>query len=548
MSDNKNTPVKAKKSTKLFFSGVLILTFANILIKVIGLTLKIPLQHLLGDGGMGYYNTAYDIYVWFYMISTAGLPVAISILISESRAKGNFREAKRIFRITLLIFIILGLAGMFIMMGGAGLFANAYKFPEADKAIFAIAPTLFFICISSAIRGYFQGYQHMVPTALSQIVEALGKLIIGISLAKYAINAGYDLPMVAAFTVLGLTIGVAAGMLFLCISKLLFKAAPFDEEYRHPDSDTMPMRPTGTLLKIILVTAIPITLSSSVMSFTSMIDGMILSDRLQWIGYTEQQAREMFGNYKTLAVSMFNLPPALIYPITYAVVPLLSATIASQNKERARAIINSTLKVSSIIALPCALGLSALSEPILKLLFNDESAKTAAPLLSVLAPTIFLVGMLAVSTAVLQSYKLERKPIISMVAGSVVKLAASFVLIGIPAINIFGAPIGTFLCYLTNCGCNFYFMSKHIDFVPSVKEMFVRPLIASVLCALSALGSYHLFDMFLGNTMSTVGALGIAVIVYAVAILLFKCITKDDLMVVPKGQKIYSILHKTKLI
>ena len=135
-----------------------------------------------------------------------------------------------------------------------------------------------------------------------------------------------------------------------------------------------------------------------------------------------------------------------------------------------------------------------------------------------------------------------------MVAGSVVKLVASFVLIGIPAINIFGAPIGTFLCYLTNCGCNFYFMSKHIDFVPSVKDMFVRPLVASVLCALSALGSYHVFDIFLGNTVSTVGALGVAVLVYAVAILLFKCITKDDLMVVPKGQKIYSLLHKTKLI
>jgi len=538
----------SKKSSNLFFSGVLVLTLSNILIKIIGLTLKIPLHALLGDDGMAYYNTAYDIYVWLYMVSTQGLPVAISIMISESRAKGNFKESKRIFRITLMLFIVIGLVGMFIMMGGSKLFAAAYKFEESYLSIIAIAPTLFFICISSAMRGYFQGYQNMVPTAVSQIIEALGKLIIGILFANFAISKGCSSAEVAAYTILGLTIGVAAGMLFLTVSKLLFKEAPYNAEFVRPDSDSLESRPVKELLKIIIVTSIPIMLSSSVMSFTNVIDGIIISRRLQGIGYTEEMARTVFGNYKTCAISLFNMPPALIYPITYSLIPLLSATIATGDKARVEMIQRSTLKLASIIAIPCALGMSVLSEPILKFIFKEESAKMAAPLLSVLALSIFFIGMLSMTNAVLQAHKLERKPVISLVTGSVVKLVSSYILIGIPGIEMFGAPIGTFLCYLTIVAMNFYFMVKHIGVSPKITAVFLKPFIASVICALSAVLSYKLLDAAIGGRIATLGAIVVAVVVYGAVLILIKGIAREDLELLPKGEKIARIMERAHLI
>jgi len=541
-------PTTSKKSSNLFFSGVLILTLSNILIKVIGLTLKIPLHALLGDDGMAYYNTAYDIYVWLYMVSTQGIPVAVSILISESRAKGNFRESKRIFRITLGLFIVIGLAGMFVMMGGSKLFAAAYKFEESYLSIIAIAPTLFFICISSAMRGYFQGYQDMAPTAVSQIIEALGKLIIGILFANWAISKGCSTAEVAAYTILGLTIGVAAGMLFLCVSKLLFNEAPYNAEFLKPDSDTLEPRPVKTLLKAIIVTSIPIMLSSSVMSFTNVIDGIIISRRLQGIGYTEEMARVVFGNYKTLAVSMFNMPPSLIYPITYSLIPLLSATIASGDTKRVEMIQRSTLKLASIIAIPCALGMSVLSEPILKLIFAAESAEMAAPLLSVLSLSIFFIGMLSMTNAVLQSHKQERKPVISLVCGSVVKLISSYVLIGIPGVEMFGAPIGTFLCYLTIVAMNFYFMAKYVGVSPKITVVFVKPFIASAICSVAAVLSYRLFDMVIGGRTATLAAVMVAVIVYAAVLLVIRGITREDLTLLPKGEKIARIMEKLHLV
>ncbi len=543
MTDN------AKKPQRLFLSGVIILTFSNLLIKIIGLTLKIPLTHILGEEGMAYYNVAYEIYVWFYMISTAGIPVAISILISESRVKGNIKEVKRIFKITLTLFIIIGLLGMMIMIGGSKVFANLYKFKESYISILAIAPTLFFICVSSSIRGYFQGYQNMLPTAVSQIIEAVGKLTIGILFALYAINKGYSLPVVAAMTILGLTIGVAFGMLFLVVSKLLFKAAPFDKEYLTDNSDNLPQRSVKTLLSLIVITAVPITLSSSVMSFTSMIDGMILSQRLQAIGYTEQMTLTMYGNYKSLAISMFNMPPALIYPITYSVIPLLSAAVASNNKKRVDFIMNSTLKTASMIAIPCSLGMSFLSEPILKLLFAESAAKRAAPLLSLLSLSIFFVGMLAVSNALLQVHKLERKPIISMIVGSLVKLFASYILIGIPSINIYGSPIGTFLCYFTICAMNFYYLARYVGLIPSIANIFIKPFIASLCCSGTAIGVYKLLTFTpINEKIITLAAIFSAVAVYAVAIFIFRCIEKEDVLLLPKGQKIFNLLHKIKLM
>ena len=184
MLDKKN---KIKNSSKLFFSGVLVLTITNLLVKVIGLMFKIPMNHIVGDEGMGYYNSAYTFYTYLYMVSTAGLPTAISIMISDSRANRQIKQVKRIFRLAMLLFIVIGVISTMIMFFGAGIMSSAIGAAPTKYSIMAISPTLLFICVSSALRGYFQGYQQMVPTAVSQFLEAACKLGVGIAFALYAI-------------------------------------------------------------------------------------------------------------------------------------------------------------------------------------------------------------------------------------------------------------------------------------------------------------------------------------------------------------------------
>lgn len=534
---------KAKNSRSLFFSGVLILSISNLIIKIIGVTLKIPLHGLLGDDGMGYYSAAYEIYVWFYMISTAGLPVAVSIMIAESRAKGNFKEVKKIFAIVLKIFILVGAVGTLVMVFGARIFANElYKLPLTYLSIVAIAPTLFFICISSAIRGFYQGYQNMLPTAISQLIEAVGKLTIGILFALYAIKNGYEKHEVAAFTILGLTIGVFLGMLYLVISKAVFKPELYDAEYVKPDGYTCSVRSTGSLVKSLILIAIPITLSSSVMSFTSMIDGMVISSRLQEIGYTADSVATVYGNYKTLAVSMFNFPPALIYPISYSIVPLISSAIALNDMDRVKSVMNSTFKVVSLIALPCSFGLAVLSEPILSLLFNKSSAEMAAPYLSALSCSLLFLGMVTVSNAMLQAYKLERKPIISMAVGCIAKIIISYVLVGTKGVELYGAPIGTFVCYFVILVINLFYMFKNIGLVPNFVKIFVKPLIASAICGAAAIGSYNIINSFMSGKIVTVLAICFAALVYLISIFLIRAVDENDIKMLPKGNKIYSLL------
>jgi len=543
------------KSRTRFFTGVVALTMGNLFVKVVGLILKIPLRTLLTDAGMAYYNNAYEIYAWLFTIATTGLPVAVSMMISTGRAKGNVRENRKIFTVTSVLFVLIGLIGTAIMYFGAPLFEQAYKIENSAFCIMAVAPTLFFICVASALRGYFQGYQNMVPTAVSEVIEAVGKLVLGLLFAGYAIEQGKPLYLVAAYSALGLTIGVAAGMVYLLIAKLIFRPERYDIEYGDKADESLPVRSAATIVKTLLIIAIPITLSSSVTSFTSMIDSILLSRRLQDIGYTEEIVTVMIGNYKTCAVTLANLPPTLIAPITAAILPLMSAAFASGNKERMKKVMDSSLLITSIIELPCALGMSVLAEPIITMLFGTgTSAETAAPLLSVLSLSVFFGSLMSITSAFLQAHKLERKPLISIVIGAVVKIVATYVLVGIPSLNIFGAPIVAILGVFVISMCNFYFIKKHLGFVPDFVRILARPFGPAVICSLTALFSYRLFDWLFDHFLpkvsrfAVVPAILVAMVVYFFVIFLFRALRREDVMLLPKGQKLCRLLEKMHLL
>lgn len=533
-----------KSAGKVFFSGVLVLTLSTVTVKLIGLLLKILLFDYLGEDGMAYFNAAYTIYAAFFILSTAGFPVAVSIMISESRAKGNIRRVRQIFWIALALFVAIGVTGTAIMFGGADFFAARMNMPGAALAIRGIAPTLFFICISSAVRGYFQGYQIMMPTALSQIIESAGKLFIGLALAKYAIDRGYDTPTVAAYAITGLTVGVAVSMLFLIITRTVSR--PRDELVCES-----PAERSGTILRRLVVIAVPVTISALVQSLTQLIDTMLIVNRLQDAGFVAGVAERMYGNYTTLVIPLFNLPPALINPISLALVPMLTLAIKSGNRSRMREVMDSALRLAVLIALPCAIGMSVFSRQILELLFpgKTESIAMAAPLLSLLALSIFFVGLTSVTNGILQAYGHERKPIYSMLAGSAVKLVVSYILIAVPAVNLYGAPIGTFLCHMTVTAVNFYFIAKYTGDLAGVRHIFAKPLIAALTAVGGSLGVYLLLARALGQSrLLTLAAILAAAALYGLLILLMRAVSEADIAMLPAGEKIARLLKRMRLL
>ncbi len=543
------TEEKSKNAKKLFLSGMVIMTMSTAIVKVIGLLYKIPMLTYLGEEGMAYFNAAYDIYTMFYMISTAGLPVAVSILISENRERGNIRNIKRIYYVAVGIFFVIGCVGMLAMLLGSGLFSRLIKIDDAAYCIIAIAPTLFFICISSAIRGYFQGHQIMLPTAVSQIIESLGKLVIGILLALWAKNKGYSLPVVASFAVLGLTIGVAVSMLYLLLTKFLFSISG-KQTALNKDNVFLP-EDRSYVLKNLIKIAVPITISSSVMGIARLVDTALISGRLQSVGFASKVANEYYGIYSTLAVPIYNLPPAVITGIALSLVPMLTSAIEAKNREKETMVLSASLRVCTLFAMPCAIGICMFSKPILELIFSNkiDSVSVAYPLLSILGVSVLFACLMTVTNAILQSYKQERKPIISMAVGAAVKIVFDYVLIGIPSINVYGAPISTFLCNATVMAINFYYIKKYASSFDGIAKLFYRPLAAAVI---SIGGAFALYSVIRFNTAAsrllTILAIGFAAVLYLLFAMLFKAVDGDDIKMLPFGEKIYGILHKFKLI
>ena len=529
---------KAKK--QVFLTGVIILTAANLLTKVIGLVFKIPLTNMLGNEGMGYFNTAYQIYTWLYMLSTAGVPVALSILVSEFNAKNNRAAAGKLFRLTLAVFSLFGLAASAAML----LFSRKLaEFIAADLSflcIMAISPALLFVCISSTVRGYFQGQRNMLPTAVSEVIEALLKLFVGIALGMYALNKGYPIYKVAAFAIFGVSVGVIFGAVFLALSALF--SGSLRREKNLPDAGTE--FSSKSLLSSFFRVALPVMLSSSLLSMSSMIDTLIVMRRLQDIGFAKEAAVAVYGNYTAYCVTLFNLPPVLIYPIVSALIPSLCSAVTCNNSERVSLLMSKSLKLSAIISLPCTVGLAVMSFPVLTLIFESRAnAEMAAPLLSVLAPSVFLIGVMAVTNAVLQSFRKQRYSVYSMIAGAAVKAVSAYLLpavkIGSGYLGIYASPVSTFLFYLTITVMNFYFIARYVNIKLSVFRIFLRPLLAALLCGASAIAVYGIAVKFLGESrIITLSAILVAVVVYGLFLLLFGGVNRSDIALIPKVDRL----------
>ena len=570
--------IRGKRQDKSdgFASGVLVLTLSAVIVKIIGLIYKIPMLTLLGSEGMGYFNSAYEIYTLFGVVSTAGLPVAMSVLIARARCGGELTE-KKIFSVAMTLFLSLGVVGSLLMLGLAPAFSSALGSNRAVFCMIAISPTVFFICLSSVYRGFFQGLGRMRETAISQVIEAALKLILGLVFAYIALRCGYSAPKVAACAVMGLVAGSAASALYLALSKRAHGRSlngvkscgaycrcekggcagtrgadgrcPKDECAGTRGIEKKSAQGRRRICRELLTIAIPITLSSAVISITKIIDMTVILRRMQDIGYQSAEAFSAYGSYTTLALPLFSLAPALISSVALPLVPALASAVARGDRDEQVAVVGDAVRLTMIISMPISLGLSLFSREILSLIFAGQESAVAlsAPLLSILALSVPLACLITVESAILQAYSRAGLPIISMLAGSLVKLLTAYFLVGDPDICIVGAPISTFFCDLVINAINWVFIGRllprGLEFGAIAKPFFAAFMSVGV----SRLALEALAARFGSSGVMTLGAIALSALIYLPLSFFVGAVRREDIARMPIINKIFSRKLENKI-
>ena len=538
-----------KKST--FFGGAAILAVSAIFVKVIGAIYRIPLGNILPDDVMGDYNAAYNIYNFFLTISTAGLPVALSKTISEANALGRRNQVERVFRVAFSTFLTLGLVSFFCMTVLAGPLAEyAISNPKAVYCIMALAPSVLCVCVMSSFRGYFQGHFNMMPTGVSQIIEAGSKLLVGLALAMFCMKQFGE-----AFGSVGAIIGVSFGSVVALVFIIFLFLKNRRQNRRQKSQSADKPEPAGVILSNLLKLAIPITLGSAATSIVTLIDTKLVMSQLTAIfhsvdglalaadgtGAALDAARSLYGIYSK-TMSIYNLPFSMMVPLTACIIPAVSAALARRDRREAQKVSESALRVGLLLALPMGMGLCALGGPIMGLLFPRIDTAVAGPLLSVLGIASIFVALQLLCNSILQANGMVNLPIVAVVIGGLVKIAVNYTLVGNPAIRINGAPVGTLCCFLVVDILEMLIIRRAIPQPSSFLRALLKPLAAALVMAAAAWASYGLLNRFLGNALSTVGAIGVGVIIYLILVLALRAISPDDLALMPKGDKIAKIL------
>ena len=576
-----------------FFGGAAILAVGILVVKLIGMFYKIPLVNIIGEEGTADFNNAYNIYAVLLTVSTAGLPVAVSKLVSEANALGRRNQVRRTFRLALAAFLTLGVLSFMVMYFRADWLAGLMHDSKAAQGIRTLAPAVICVGCLAAFRGYSQGHSNMVPTSVSQIIEALCKLVVGLGLAYWLVKAGQPSHVAAAGAITGVTVGTVVALVYMFFSFAVGRSneAPGDDIADAP----------GKIFKDILRIAIPITLSSSMVGIVTVIDSSLVQGQLQkvllenpdsWLLYAnfmdlsalekarnlwinslsgdkavitmemleaavsngtssalalhetlESASRVIYGNYSG-ALNIYNLPSSLMVAMTSSVIPAVSGALARKDRKGAANITSSALRISAMLAFPMGMGLFVLGKPIIKLLFSSLNPELAGPLLSTLGLATVFVCLMLVSNSILQANGFVNLPVVVMVLGGVVKIVSNYNMVAIPSVGIFGVPFGNVLCFGLCLVLDLIIISRVLRGRPGYLGIFLKPFIAAAVMGAGAWGVYGLvFKLLSSNTIAVACSIGVAVVIYAVLIVALKAIDREDLALMPKGQKIAKLLR-----
>ena len=543
-----------KQKNKSFLVEAGIISISSFIVKIIGVLFKIPLANILGKD-MGVFQAAYSLYAMLYMLSTSGLPVAISRLIAASDKKGRDREVERTFRVSLTVFAVTGVIVTILMMIFAKPFFSATDHASSVTAAYVIAPTLLFVCVCSAFRGYYQGLHNMYPTAIGQLIEAVFKMGLGLGATILAAHLGFEPYIQAAFAISGITIGMFVEMVLLFV----YRAFELRKKKTFTCKSTESSR---KIAKNILLIAFPAMVTSSALYLSSFADTVLIKSRLIFSGVSENMAEELYSAYTSYSTAISDLlPSTFIFPIAISILPAVSAAFAIRDWAECNRNIRQSIRISAIIGMPCGAFLAATAPSCLTLLyanaFSDYSEinalQVASNALRILAIGILFIAIVSTTNALLQAIGRIWQPVLSVFVG--VGFMFLFELFGTSGfLGIYAAPISSTIGYLIAACLNMHFLEKYTTAQLSPARMFVKPLICAGITFAATISVHTLVEAILpfgGRPGALVALLfsGItAVAVYVVSMLLLHAISADEVRLLPFGKKIASFLIARKML
>ncbi len=527
-----------------FIKHAAILAVASLLVRLLGFLYRLPLTNMLGDEGNGIYSAGFYLYNFFLVMSSAGLPAAISKIVSEKIALEEYRNVKRTFRISIILSGTVGLIFAIIMFISAKFFSNLIGSPDSYYTILTLSPTVFIVSIMAVFRGYFQGLGTTVPTAISQVIEQIFNAVFSIYLAYLLVKI--SLPLGAAGGTMGTGIGALAGLIYILvvyinrkhyINKRLSKKT---HKYRVESNKEIAIK--------IIKTAAPIIAGTAIFSMTNLIDMQMVNSRLLASkAFTEKEVTSLYGQLTGKYVTLTTLPVSISTALATAVLPSIASSMIQKDIKTVRKKIDVSLRLTMIISIPAAIGMGVLADEILLLLFPNHS--DGGSLLKWGALSIIFLALCQIITGILQGIGKMTIPAKNALIGSIIKIPINYFLIAIPSINVIGAIISTTVCYIVASILNFIALKKATKIKPDFKGILFKPIIASIVMGVACYFSYKgVYNVIESNTIATLISIFISMIVYLISLAVIGGFKREDLMLLPMGKKFIIILERFRLI
>ena len=536
------------RTHKSFAKGAAILGGMGFVSKIIGAVYTIATTYIVGTHGMSYYTTAFPVYTFLLAMSSAGLPVAISKMVSERTALNDYKAAHEVFLKAIKVMVGIGLVTSILMIVLSRQIATVLGRPDASLAIMAIAPSLFFVAIISAFRGYFQGMREMMPTAVSQIIEQTGKVGVGLLLAWLWIGKGEIYG--AAGAVLGITISeVFAFIYFLVLYRV--RIADFKKHIVSVHHAALTKNIGGKLIYL----ATPIIIGACAMPLVQLADTAIITNTLnnmksiilfgQEVVLNSEIVDSLFSLLTAYVNPIINMPAVFSLALAVSLVPSISTSKARNDLDGISNKANIGLKLSMLIGLPCATGLYLLSTPIIHLLYaglKGDNLLIAGNLMGIMALAVLFLTILQTMTGILQGLGKTYLPVINLFVGICVKILISILFIRMPEVNIQGAAYGTVACYAIAALLDVICVVKYAKVRPRILHDFIKPVLATACMGLAvylimphvASGEY--------SRLMTIGVILIAIVIYVFFTFFLGAINKDDMEYLPGGKRITSAM------
>lgn len=531
--------------------GATVLGLAGLIVKLLGAVFRLPLVNWIGDIGMANYGPAYNIYVFLLILATSGLPVAISKMVSESIAVGNHYQAHKVFKISSTMMICMGFVFFVTLYIFAPQFASLMNNPDSALGMRAISPALLLVPIMAAFRGYFQGMQNMRPTAVSEIIEQFCRVFAGLGAAYYLFfisesSGSYDkYTKGAAGANFGATAGAIGGLLIIAF---IYYLAHGTITRRVNRSKGLGCEGTSEITGKILAIAVPITIGAGILPILNLVDSAVVMNRLtNAAGFTEEVAKGLYGQLSGFVGSLISLPQIITQAVGVSLVPIIAAAYKMKNKRAIDENVSMGIRISVIIGLPSAIGLIVLSKPILLMLYprQAESAANAATILIVMSVGLIFLSVTTTLIGILQGIGKQMIPVKNLFIGMIAKIILTWILVGIPSINVNGAAIGTVAAYAISMMLNMVAVIKYTKAKINFTVAFLKPMIASGVMGAATFISYNAAMMLVNkNSLCTLISMVIAVIVYVFMVFITGAIKEDELSNLPKGDKIAKIVRK----